>query len=323
MIEPTWLGSIKPHQVICKNGHEVSPKPNTIQQGGGICRTCVGQDPAAAERKFRESVVRHGGRVVEPTWLGSDTPHRVVCAAGHASAPLPSNVRRQGICRVCVGRDPATAERAFRNRVAALGGQVLEPVWLGVNGPHRVRCREGHESWPWPSRVRDGGGICRTCAGQDPEMLDRSFRDLVAARGGQVLEGKWLGSHAPHRIICEKGHAARQRPHSLQQGRGLCRFCAGKSWDVFYIVTDDSLGRVKFGITSNDARRRLRYHRRAGYLTVVTTIGAMADAAEMERAILATLRLAGITPVQGREYYDIAALPVILDIVDNWVSTAA
>ena len=35
-------------------------------------------------------------------------------------------------------------------------------------------------------------------------------------------------------------------------------------------------------------------------------------------AACATLALAGIQPIRGREYYDISALPVIMDVVDNY-----
>jgi hypothetical protein len=41
-------------------------------------------------------------------------------------------------------------------------------------------------------------------------------------------------------------------------------------------------------------------------------------APEIERAVLAALRLAEIRPVRGREYYDGAALAVVLDVADNY-----
>jgi hypothetical protein len=38
----------------------------------------------------------------------------------------------------------------------------------------------------------------------------------------------------------------------------------------------------------------------------------------MEQAILASLRLADIAPLHGREHYDAAALALVLDVVDNY-----
>jgi hypothetical protein len=43
----------------------------------------------------------------------------------------------------------------------------------------------------------------------------------------------------------------------------------------------------------------------------------------LESSVLATLRLAEIKPVHGREFYDISALGVILDIVDHWPTVCA
>lgn len=33
---------MKPHPVICKEGHECNPAPASVQQGGGLCRICRG-----------------------------------------------------------------------------------------------------------------------------------------------------------------------------------------------------------------------------------------------------------------------------------------
>jgi hypothetical protein len=38
----------------------------------------------------------------------------------------------------------------------------------------------------------------------------------------------------------------------------------------------------------------------------------------LEDEVRHTLNLAGIYPVHGREYFDISALPLILDVVDNY-----
>ncbi len=103
----------------------------------------------------------------------------------------------------------------------------------------------------------------------------------------------------------------------------LCRFCKNKVWDIFYIVTNDAAQIVKFGVTSHDPRARLRFHQAGGFATVLKMITRLPDAAELEYAALATLRLAGIPPVRGREYFDMTALPVILDVADNWPGARA
>ena len=89
------------------------------------------------------------------------------------------------------------------------------------------------------------------------------------------------------------------------------------NWDRFYVVTNPSAARVKLGVTSGDFCPRLRRHRAAGYVEVIR-LHEVVDAGALERAALETLRLAEFKPIKGREYFDLSALPVILDVVDHW-----
>ncbi|MET8624658.1 hypothetical protein ABZW30_13030 [Kitasatospora sp. NPDC004669] len=271
------------------------------------------------------------GTVLEPTWLGALTPHRALCAAGHPCSPRPGDVQQgRGLCMACrndhpgntarIARMKATAEQAFRARVQELGGTVVEPVWLGNNHPHRVVCRSGHACTPRPAAVQQGQGLCRVCAGNDPASCEQAFRARVAQFGGTVLEPVWLGRDTPHRILCPAGHQVTPRPGSVLNGSGMCRLCAGKTWDVFYVVADDNRGWIKFGVTSGDPAHRLNTHARAGFTRTVRRLADLPDgtALELERSVLATLRLADERPVFGREYYDDAVEALVLDIVDNY-----
>jgi hypothetical protein len=92
------------------------------------------------------------------------------------------------------------------------------------------------------------------------------------------------------------------------------------AWDAFYVVANLDQHRVKFGITSGNPGARLRAHSYKGYRGVVRLFVQVPEgvALEAERAVRAALRLAAAKPVRGREYYDSAALAVILDVVDNY-----
>ncbi|MDX2649274.1 hypothetical protein PV341_38065 [Streptomyces sp. PA03-1a] len=105
LLEPEWLGSLEMHRIRCQYGHESTPRPADVQQGHGICRACVGLDPATAEAKFRARLAELGATLLEPEWLGNHAPHRVLCTAGHECAPRPSNVARWGVCLRCRGWD--------------------------------------------------------------------------------------------------------------------------------------------------------------------------------------------------------------------------
>jgi hypothetical protein len=161
--------------------------------------------------------------------------------------------------------------------------------------------------------------MCRTCAGHDPGASEAAFRARLEQLGAKLLEPVWIGANMPHRVQCAAGHYCAPTPANVSRGQGVCRRCAGKAWDVFYVVADQLGGRVKLGITSGDPRRRLADHRTDGYGVVIRLLTELpgAVAPEIEAAALAALALAGIKPLRGREHYGAEALAVVLDIADN------
>lgn len=114
-------------------------------------------------------------------------------------------------------------------------------------------------------------------------------------------------------MICREGHHVAPLPGNVRRGRGPCRFCAGKTWDVFYVMVSDQLSRVKFGITSGDPRSRMGDHKRRGYLRTILLEKGI-NAQPVERAVIVALADAGYQPVEGVEYFDLDALDFILEI---------
>lgn len=172
LLEPEWLGALKPHRVRCAKGHEGAPYPSSIRSGQGVCRLCGVKRrsvPKAsdAEAKFGARLAELGATLLEPMWLGTEKPHRIVCADGHESAPWPRSVLRgQGVCRVCVGHDAKIAEAKFKACLAEAGATLVEASWLGGNTPHRIVCAVGHECRTRPTHVQQGRGVCRRCSGK-------------------------------------------------------------------------------------------------------------------------------------------------------------
>ena len=146
------------------------------------------------------------------------------------------------------------------------------------------------------------------------------FLAVLSERGAVLLEPRWLGTRRPHWVRCAAGHECDPRPLTVLRGDGICRICAGHVWDAFYVVSNPAAHRIKFGITSGDPRGRLKVHRASGYADTVRLLTGLrgSTALNLERDTQGTLRLADLRPVQGREYYDASALPVVLDVVDNY-----
>lgn len=314
----TYVKTKVPLAVQCAKGHVNDVWPSAVLQGSGICLPCryegwkVG--PAA---EFRVRVEKLGGTVLGE-YVNASTPVLVRCKAGHERTAKPLQLTGgNGFCAICTGQDSAIAGAAFLARMAAMGATVLG-TYAGAHTPVPARCAAGHGVLARPHDVRKGIGICTKCAGQDPATAEAAFRARLAELGATPIEPRWLGSMRPHRAICANGHECRPYPANLQQRQGVCRKCTGKEWDTFYTVTSAEV--VKFGISSGEGHRRLALHRSHGYRTTIRLLtGLPGDTAEdLEDAVRATLRLAGLKPVQGREYFDISALAVILDVVDNY-----
>jgi hypothetical protein len=286
----------------------------------------------AAEAQFRARLADLGAELLG-SWQDNRTPVWVRDAAGHDCAPRPLNVLAgEGICFRCRPRGRSlAAEAQFRARLADLGAVMLGP-YQDNRTPVWVRDAAGHLVAPRPKNILDGQGPCGRCrpggrALGDSVSLDARARFLARLEqlGAVLLEPVWLGVNAPHRLICAAGHVGAPQPNHVLDGRGICRWCAGKVWDVFYVVADQLGGRIKFGITSGDPRARLAVHRSAGYRERVLVLEGLPGtvAPEIEAAAIAALTLAGIKPLRGREHYGAEALAVVLDIADNYPRRAA
>lgn len=325
VLEQGWFGVDKAHDVECPAGHTTSVQPKRLGQGRGLgCQFCSGRDPALVEARFRDRLAELGATLLEPGYRG--VPHQLLCRNNHPCSVRPGNLTRgTGICITCAGQDPAVAFAAFKEALTTLGATLLEPTYLGNQVPHRVRCSEGHPCNPRPHDVQRGQGICNVCAGHDPATAWAAFQARIAELGATLLEPVYLGSQMRHQAICAEGHRCSPVPAETVQGRGICGECAGKVWDVFYVVINEAECQVKFGITRGDPRPRLKDHIKDGFhKTEVLLTGLPGTLArDTENAVKAALRLAKIRPVRGLEYHDISALALILDIANGHLGEAA
>jgi hypothetical protein len=144
------------------------------------------------------------------------------------------------------------------------------------------------------------------------------FHRRVNELGGRVV-GDYINAKTPVRCVCLEGHDCAPQPSDVTSGQGICRVCAGKVWDAFYVVTDGRT--IKFGITSGDPAPRLANHRAGGLTSVLRlSVGMPPNAAPwLESQCLTVLRESGAEPVRGREYFDVAQWgDLILGIVDRF-----
>jgi hypothetical protein len=315
-----WEGVNNPRLCWCPLGHECHPRPSSVQQGRGICPACAGNDPATAKAAWLDRLDDLGAKDGGEPWAGSNTPRLCWCPLGHECRTRPAGVQRgRGVCRVCAGSDPAASKAAWLASLNELGAKDGDEPWAGVMAPRLCWCPLGHECHPRPNCVQQGGGICRVCAGNDPATAKAAWLDRLAEFGAMDGDEPWAGVHAPRLCWCAEGHECRPWPNSVRDGQGICATCAGRTSDVIYIVVDEDAARCKIGISSGDARPRLGDHRADGYDTVVRC-DPLRGARIAEAAVLAALALTFHTPIRGREYFAIGALPIMIAVVDSYLA---
>jgi hypothetical protein len=261
----TVLGEyVSAHRKIhirCAVGHDCYPTPHTVRRGGIGCPTCAGNDPAACEARFLSRLEKLNATPLYERWLGSGHPHAIRCGEGHECRPRPSDVLQgHGICITCTGKDPRTAEAAFRRRLAELGAVPLYETWLGTNRPHHVRCAVGHDCYSRPAHVRDGGGVCQVCAGHDTVAAEAAFRERLTELGAEPLYETWLGGHVPHHARCRAGHDCYPRPTNAQRW-GICKACLGRDPQTLEAAFRFRLAELGADLLESEWLGALRKHR--------------------------------------------------------------
>jgi hypothetical protein len=213
-----YINSSTPVECICQNGHSCNPRPNRIQRGEVMCRICAGNDPEAAKQNFYNNIENSGARVIGE-YINSSTPVECICQNGHSCNPRPNRIQQgEVMCRICAGNDPETAKQNFYNNIKNLGGIVIGE-YINSSTPVECICQNGHSCNPSPHYIQRGHGMCRICAGNDPEAAKQNFYNNIENLGGRVI-GEYINSSTPVEWICRNGHFINTRPN------GICRMCA-------------------------------------------------------------------------------------------------
>jgi len=211
--------------IVCAKHGDFEQTSDHHVNGRQRCKICAGNDSKTAEENFRKRIQELGGAVIGE-YRGNNTPVDCICSEGHPCRPLPSNIRkRQGMCKICAGKDPKTAEENFRKRIGEELGGVVIGEYRGNNTPVECICPKGHPCRPRPGDIQKGCGMCKICAGNDSKTAEENFRKRIEEELGGVVIGEYRGKNTPVDCICPKGHPCRPLPSNIQQGCGMCNQC--------------------------------------------------------------------------------------------------
>lgn len=261
----------------------------------------------------------------------------VTCKVGHAFERRAIDLLEEAvnphrlpvpICRECARPEYAEASaRSLRSRAEEQGITLVGPVehgsaqaLCGCGGTYTVYAH----IYPGHPQLEDR---CHTCeARARSEELDWFYRQAEAE--GVTMDRRPTGPHQRTGITCPLGHE--DRVNAMQAfKRGLvCRRCSGSvhntPFTVFYVVQHPETSVVKFGVSRGSGESRLRQHAEMGYTTrhrkLVDLPGSLAK--EVEDHCKAALAAAGWCPVEGSEWFEGAALGLVIDTADRMFVSA-
>src|SRR5579872_1622564 len=101
----------------------------------------------------------------------------------------------EGVCVYCTKKNKKTvkAMEHFYNDIYNIKkGQIYGKFRRAGTGVD-CGCPFGHYCRPRPNDIQQGRGMCRACAGQDPEVVEKKFRKRIERLGGTV-NGKYVNS---------------------------------------------------------------------------------------------------------------------------------
>ena len=171
LLSRTYVNDTTKLRFRCAEGHAFLAAPTHVNQGKW-CARC-GRARTAALRKapaiarLHEIVRRHGGVLLTPMYLNSQTKLRFQCAHGHRWEAIPASILKGTWCRTCSLADPKRHEAARVSvarrlqRVLKARGCTMLSDFVGLLVPIRIRCTRGH-CWETTAAKLDEGTWCRS-----------------------------------------------------------------------------------------------------------------------------------------------------------------
>ena len=160
-----------------------------------------------SEKRFVRNIEEKLGGKIVGEYKGNIIPVKCICKKGHICNPIPGNIQQdKGMCKICAGQDSETAKNNFINSIEEkLRGKVVGE-YKGNYTPVDCICQEGHKCNPRPSDIQQDKGMCRICAGNDPETSKNNFINTIEEKFKGKVVGEYKGCDIQVKCICKEGH---------------------------------------------------------------------------------------------------------------------
>jgi hypothetical protein len=263
---------------------------NRLQQGHNHCRRCVGTETYTTnEAKAIIAEMTGGMFAPAPEWRFTNikTPIPGCCLVPGCGwdrcSPTFDNLRRQGHCLRCAGREPIDQQKALLRLAEYSDGLFLpNPDWRYVDVMTAIpgRCLapgcEKTDCAPTLNGLSQGRGHCSRCAGNE-QLTHEHALERLAELTEDLFEPAptWRYVSAttpiPGRCLVPGCTNTNCRPTlaNLSQRQGFCTDCAEYGMirsepGFLYLLMHDAQQLVKLGVC-NTASRRLEGFGRLGW----------------------------------------------------------
>lgn len=127
---------------------------------------------------------------------------------------------------------------------AERGGQLLTKTPLNVSEKWEFQCSQGH-TWDAVGTSIKAGTWCPKCGGSSPRKISE-LREIVSARGGQLLSTLYVGVDGKYAFRCNLGHEFENSFKKVELGQ-WCPTCSkGSKSEEIARTTFEYLFKVRF-----------------------------------------------------------------------------
>lgn len=172
----TYMNCYTRVQCKCSKGHTTYVR-STHLIDHIPCRKCLGNCPIDAEKRFYTTLLRLGGQIMG-RYINKRLNVDCKCSKGHTVNIRPDTLKDHIPCSKCAGTSPIDAKNNFFNTIFNFGGQVIG-MYKNIKTPVMCICPSGHTTYPTPSNIRNGGGMCRKCSRSKGEKLIANVLDKM------------------------------------------------------------------------------------------------------------------------------------------------
>lgn len=183
-----------------------------------------------SEQFYHEMVVvvtAKGGRVITPTYLGSNTEHEFICELGHSFKTVPGRIK-QGVW--CWHANPRAKHNIgmLQEHARKKEGRLLSPEYIGSEACYWWECRRHHQFQAIWNQVKNAGSWCPFCAGNAPHTIEM-LQDHARQKGGRLISTEYTNSREYYVWECHEHHQFPAVWDTIHNRDTWCPHCYGNA----------------------------------------------------------------------------------------------